>query len=220
LGRKKIILDVEALKLAYTHPTHPATLQELGKKYGVSVNTIASALKAAGVELRPKGCPKGKPHNHKLTPEQIAEAAKAYQDKEKPKTLKELGKTYSVSYLTIARALKAAGIDTSPKKKFTAEQAAEMAKLYHAETKPFTLTQIGEQYGATAITIHRLFREHNIPTRKPGPHNRPTKESSGPGLAQPHKRQAFWQSPLQFRQDLGGHSAVMLQRDKAPELLP
>jgi len=126
----------------------------IGKRYGVSKNTIASALSRQGIAT----------HSMKtFSDEQEREIAKKYLEGENST---DLSKEYGVSHHTIIRAMSRQGVN--PRLSFMEKVSAgvisgeEIGKLY---LDGVSATQVGEKFNVDRHTIKKVLQQQGIKMR-------------------------------------------------------
>jgi len=138
------------------------TTYQIGERFGASPTPVTNALKRQGIPLRHGG----KQPNWEGTPEQRAQVVAWYQAGD---AIQTIGRRLRCRWETIIQALEDAGIERRPfgadSRAFTDDQIPEIAREYEAGAR---LTELGEKYGTSGVTIKNYLVGYGLKMRPPG----------------------------------------------------
>lgn len=139
------------------------TLQQVGDEFGLSRERVRQILSGAGVETRDAG---PRPQTELTKTEK--KIAKLYDKGEKSPS--DLMMEYDITYYSLRRILKRAGVDLKPKGYFVRgpeyDKADEVVRDYKAKMK---IKDIAKKYGFPAPTkVYQILRRKGIEPNRHG----------------------------------------------------
>jgi transposase len=133
-------------------------LRELAEKYNVSHETVRKRLIKSGIELKPKGLPKGT-SLVKVDEEKLIEIYN------KSHSIAEASEALGVSYTKLYATLKNLNIELIRPNIIN----LPIEKIVKDYNLGLTQKELAEKYGSSVMTINRRLKDQNIFARRLGP---------------------------------------------------